>query len=167
MQNTTTASAPRALKLNVKRTCFIGFAFFGILLLWQVYDSWCPTFLTDICARRMYGLSSAALKASGENSKILNVQWIVGIIMACDNLAALILLPIFGSLSDRTHTAIGKRMPYILSGTLIAALAFPFIPNSVLISSGSGKAAKAPFRYFSIISDVSLTPFSAVKSARE
>ncbi|MCR5311691.1 MAG: MFS transporter [Lachnospiraceae bacterium] len=128
MQNTTTASAPRALKLNVKRTCFIGFAFFGILLLWQVYDSWCPTFLTDIFARRMYGLSSAALKASGESSKILNVQWIVGIIMACDNLAALILLPIFGSLSDRTHTAIGKRMPYILSGTLIAALAFPFIP---------------------------------------
>ena len=36
------------LKLNYKRTMLIGFAFFGILLLWQVYDSWCPTFLTDI-----------------------------------------------------------------------------------------------------------------------
>lgn len=116
------------LKLNVKRTCLIGFAFFGILLLWQVYDSWCPTFLTDIFARRMYGLSSAELKASGDAGEILNVQWLVGIIMACDNLAALILLPIFGSLSDRTHTSIGKRMPYILTGTLVAALAFPFIP---------------------------------------
>jgi len=115
------------LKLNYKRTFLIGFAFFGILLLWQVYDSWCPTFLTDIFARRMYGLSSAQLKA-GDPEKILNVQWIVGIIMACDNLAALILLPIFGNLSDRTKTPIGKRMPFILTGTLVSALAFPFIP---------------------------------------
>ena len=37
------------LKLNYKRTFLIGFAFFGILLLWQVYDSWCPTFLTGEC----------------------------------------------------------------------------------------------------------------------
>ncbi len=115
------------LHLNYRRTFLIGFAFFGILLLWQVYDSWCPTFLTDIFARRMYGLSSAQLKA-GDPEKILNVQWLVGIIMACDNLAALILLPIFGNLSDRTHTPIGKRMPYILTGTFVAAVAFPFIP---------------------------------------
>jgi len=120
-------AAPGGLKLNYKRTFLIGFAFFGILLLWQVYDSWCPTFLTDIFARRMYNLSSAELKA-GDPEKILNVQWIVGIIMACDNLAALILLPIFGNLSDKTKTPIGKRMPYILTGTLVAAVAFPFIP---------------------------------------
>ena len=101
------------LKLNKKRTFLIGFAFFGILLLWQVYDSWCPTFLTDIFAHKMYGLTSAALKESAPE-KILRVQWIVGIIMACDNLAALILLPIFGNLSDKTKTPIGKIMPYIL-----------------------------------------------------
>ena len=117
----------RALKLNYKRTFLIGFAFFGILLLWQVYDSWCPTFLTDIFANRMYGLTSAELKLS-DPSKILNVQWLVGIIMACDNLAALILLPIFGNLSDKTKTPIGKRMPFILTGTVVAAIAFPFIP---------------------------------------
>ena len=104
------------LKLNKKRTFLIGFAFFGILLLWQVYDSWCPTLLTEIIKTR--------LGATDE----LEIQWLVGIIMACDNLAALILLPIFGSLSDRTHTKIGKRMPYILVGTFVAALAFPFIP---------------------------------------
>ena len=115
------------LKLNYKRTFLIGFAFFGILLLWQVYDSWCPTFLTDIFARRMYGISSAELKA-GDPDKILNVQWLVGIIMACDNLAALILLPIFGNISDRTVTPIGKRMPFILVGTFVSAIAFPFIP---------------------------------------
>ncbi len=116
------------MKLNVKRTMKIGFAFFGILLLWQVYDSWCPTFLTDIFARKLYGLSSSALNASGQAEHILRVQWIVGIIMACDNLAALILLPIFGKLSDKTNTRIGKRMPYIAVGTIVSAIAFPFIP---------------------------------------
>ena len=122
------AAAPQAgLKLNYRRTFLIGFAFFGILLLWQVYDSWCPTFLTDIFARNFYGMSSAQLKA-GDPDKILNVQWIVGIIMACDNLAALIMLPIFGNLSDKTRSPIGKRMPYILVGTFVSAVAFPFIP---------------------------------------
>ena len=104
------------LKLNKKRTFLIGFAFFGILLLWQVYDSWCPTLLTEIIKNRL------------GTADELEVQWLVGIIMACDNLAALILLPIFGSLSDRTHTKIGKRMPYILVGTFVSAVAFPFIP---------------------------------------
>ena len=120
-------TANGGLKLNYKRTALIGFAFFGILLLWQVYDSWCPTFLTDIFARNIYEMTSAELKAS-DPDKILNVQWIVGIIMACDNLAALILLPIFGNLSDKTRTPIGKRMPYILVGTFVSAIAFPFIP---------------------------------------
>ena len=66
----------KTLKLNYKRTALIGFAFFGILLLWQVYDSWCPTFLTDIFARRMYDMSSAQLKSS-DPDKILNriVAW--------------------------------------------------------------------------------------------
>ena len=104
------------LKLNKKRTFLIGFAFFGILLLWQVYDSWCPTLLTEI------------IKTKLGTADELEVQWLVGIIMACDNLAALILLPIFGSLSDKTHTKIGKRMPYILVGTFVSAVAFPFIP---------------------------------------
>lgn len=127
MKNEKNPSLNSGLKLNYGRTSLIGFAFFGILLLWQVYDSWCPTFLTDIFARKMYGLSSAQLKA-GDPAKILNVQWIVGIIMACDNFAALLLLPLFGNLSDKTRTPIGKRMPYILVGTFVVAIAFPFIP---------------------------------------
>lgn len=104
------------LKLNYKRTFLIGFAFFGILLLWQVYDSWTPTFLTE--------LFKEAMGAKTEEE----VQYLVGIIMAMDNLAALIMLPVFGKLSDKTHTKIGKRMPYILVGTFICAIAFPFIP---------------------------------------
>ena len=128
------------LKLNYKRTALIGFAFFGILLLWQVYDSWCPTFLTDIFAHSFYDMTSAELKAS-DPGKILEVQWIVGIIMACDNLAALILLPIFGNLSDKTKTPIGKRMPYILVGTFVSAVAFTFIPLFFLFNNIVGMVA--------------------------
>lgn len=109
-------STPIVLRLSKKRTFTIGFAFFGILLLWQVYDSWCPTFLQELF-----------MKALG-TSDSLQVQYLVGIMMALDNLAALILMPIFGRLSDKTRTPLGKRMPYILVGTFVCAVAFPFIP---------------------------------------
>ena len=105
-----------AFKLNLKRTFLIGFAFFGILLLWQVYDSWCPPLLTELF-KNSFGVTDEK-----------QVQYLVGIMMAVDNLAALILLPIFGKLSDKTHTRIGKRMPYILVGTFVCAVAFPFMP---------------------------------------
>lgn len=115
MDNIEQSKTPE-LKLNMKRTFIIGFAFFGILLLWQVYDTWCTTFLTK--------LFKEALNASREE----DVSYLVGVVMALDNLAALIMLPIFGHLSDKTHTKIGKRMPYILIGTFACAIAFPFIP---------------------------------------
>lgn len=116
MDNSPSHDDQKPLRLNYKRTFLIGFAFFGILLLWQVYDSWTPTFLTE--------LFKEALNAKSEE----DVQYLVGVIMAMDNLAALIMLPIFGKLSDKTKTPIGKRMPYILVGTFACAIAFPFIP---------------------------------------
>ena len=132
----TSSNAP--LKLNMKRTMIIGFAFFGILLLWQVYDSWCPTLLTELFAKAMFPdpvTGYAAMRAINTKEAIAEcgrmteqVQYIVGVMMAIDNLAALILLPIFGRLSDKTHTKYGKRMPYIMIGTLVCAVAFPFIP---------------------------------------
>lgn len=111
-----TSTSAKPFKLNYKRTLLIGFAFFGILLLWQVYDSWCPTFLSELFMRSFH--------LNDEKQ----VQYLVGIMMAIDNVAALILLPIFGRLSDKTRTPIGKRMPYILVGTALCAITFPFIP---------------------------------------
>ena len=116
-------------KLNVKRTFIIGFAFFGILLLWQVYDSWCPTMLTELF-KKSFGVTDDQ-----------QVQYLVGVMMAIDNLAALILLPIFGTLSDKTHTKIGKRMPYILVGTFVCAVAFPFIPIFFHYNNAAGVIA--------------------------
>ena len=106
----------KEFKLNYKRTLIIGFAFFGILLLWQVYDTWCPPFLTQLF-----------MSALGTDDS-QQVQYIVGIVMAMDNVAALLVMPLFGRLSDKTHTRFGKRMPYILVGTMVCAIAFPFIP---------------------------------------
>ena len=114
------------LKLNIKRTMLIGFAFFGILLLWQVYDSWCPTFLTELFKGAFPGRTEE------------EVQYLVGVMMAIDNLAALILLPIFGRISDKTRTKIGKRMPFILVGTFVCSIAFPFIPVLFHLNSLAG-----------------------------
>lgn len=92
-------------KLNYKQTFFIGCAFFTIMLLWQVYNYMCPLFLEDL------GISDS----------------FKGLIMAADNIFALIMLPVFGSLSDKTKTKLGKRMPYIVIGTILASVTFPFI----------------------------------------
>ena len=101
------------LKLNTKRTLFIGFSFFTILMLWQVYNYYCPMFLEEL-------LNSTF--GSG------NYEYLIGIIMALDNILALFMLPIFGALSDKTKTKLGKRMPYIIVGTIVSLIAFPFIP---------------------------------------
>lgn len=92
-------------KLNYKRTFFIGCAFFTIMLLWQVYNYMCPLFLEDLGINDTYK----------------------GLIMAGDNIFALVMLPVFGTLSDKTKTKLGKRMPYIIAGTLLAAITFPFV----------------------------------------
>ncbi len=104
------------LKLNYKRTLIIGFAFFGILMLWQIYNTYCPVILTELLVRKM------------GNAEHNEVQWIVGIIMAVDNILALFMLPIFGALSDKTRSKYGKRMPYIFIGTILSAIALPLIP---------------------------------------
>ena len=89
------------LKLNYKRTIFVGFAFFLISLFWQAYDSIIPKILTD-----KFGMS----------------QFWSGVIMAFDNIIALFLLPLFGTLSDRCKSKRGRRTPFILIGTIIAAV---------------------------------------------
>jgi len=91
------------MKLNNKRTILIGFAFMSICAFWQVYDNIIPLIL-----EKSFGLSSA----------------VTGAIMGIDNVLALFMLPLFGWLSDRTNTRIGRRMPYIVFGTLVAAVGF-------------------------------------------
>ena len=91
------------MKLNYKRTVFVGFAFFLICAFWQAYDNTIPLILTN-----KFGLSQTAS----------------GVVMALDNILALFLLPLFGALSDKCRHRLGRRTPFILVGTIIAALAF-------------------------------------------
>lgn len=95
------------MKLNVKRTVFTGFAFLAISAFWQIYDGIIPKMLTNTFAL-------------GET--------LTGAIMAIDNVLALFLLPLFGALSDRTKTRIGKRMPFILCGSFVSIVALLLIP---------------------------------------
>lgn len=95
------------MKLNNTRTILVGLAFLSICAFWQMYDSIVPLILT--------------------NTFHLN-ETLSGAIMAADNVLALFLLPIFGGISDRTHTGIGKRMPFILFGTGCAIVLMNFLP---------------------------------------
>ena len=95
------------LKLNNKRTILVGLAFLSISAFWQMYDSVMTLILTGTFQ--------------------LN-ETVSGAIMAADNVLALFLLPLFGAISDRTETRIGRRMPFILGGTAAAAVLMNLLP---------------------------------------
>ena len=95
------------MKLNYKRTVCVGFAFFLICAFWQAYDNSIPMLLTH---------------------KFHMSQTISGMIMALDNILALFMLPVFGMISDRTRSRWGRRTPFIMYGTLAAAVFFVLLP---------------------------------------
>ncbi|MBQ6816436.1 MAG: MFS transporter [Clostridia bacterium] len=109
------------MKLNKKNTILIGFAFLSICAFWQMYDGLIPKILKE----------TFALPES-----------VSGYIMAADNVLALFLLPIFGGLSDRSKSKLGRRRPYILVGT-IAAVSFmmllPVLDNSYFAVPATAK----------------------------
>ena len=91
------------MKLNYKRTCLVGMAFFLITAFWQAYDAIVPLILTN-----HFGLP----------------QGVSGAVMSLDNVLAVFLLPLFGALSDRVKTPWGKRTPFVALGTVAAVVAF-------------------------------------------
>lgn len=89
------------MKLSYKKVILCGFAFFLITAFWQAYDATIPVILTN-----KFGMSQT---------------W-SGVIMALDNILALFLLPLFGSISDKHKGKHGKRTPFIVVGTILAAV---------------------------------------------
>lgn len=111
------------MKLDTKRTVLVGFAFLSICAFWQMYDNLVPLILT--------------------NTFHLN-ETISGAIMAADNVMALFLLPLFGGLSDRCTSRLGRRRPFILFCTLAAIclmLLLPLFADSYHAAPGGGKIA--------------------------
>ncbi|MBO4346949.1 MAG: MFS transporter [Lachnospiraceae bacterium] len=133
------------MKLNYKRTILTGLAFMSITSFWSMYDAVQPLIL--------------------KNSFHMNEVW-NGVVMAMDNVFALILLPLFGIWSDRTNTRFGKRMPFIAVGTLIAAFAMffmPFFDNSrnlvmFLVSTGIVLLAMSFYRTPAVALMPDITP---------
>jgi len=111
------------MKLNNKRTILVGLAFLSICAFWQMYDSIVPLILT---------------KTFHMN------ETFSGAIMAADNILALFLLPFFGSVSDKSHSKLGKRMPFILFGTgcaIILMNILPLLDNSYAAQPSGFKTA--------------------------
>ncbi|MFN3691377.1 MAG: SLC45 family MFS transporter [Fervidobacterium sp.] len=96
---------------NFKNLLLLGFGFFGISLVWPLYNSYVPIFLKD------FSLSSTA----------------IGFVMTIDNIFAIFMLPLLGVLSDQTRTRFGRRMPYIMIGAPLAALTFSLIPVTRIV----------------------------------
>ena len=97
----------KEMKLNYKRTLLVGFAFLSICAFWQLYDNVIPLILKN----------TFQMKDS-----------LVGVVMAMDNVLALFLLPFFGKLSDKCHTKLGRRTPFILGGTAAAVILMNILP---------------------------------------
>ena len=114
------------MKLNYKRTLLVGLAFLSISAFWQMYDNIVPLLL-----KTTFGMDES----------------LAGTIMAADNILALFLLPLFGGLSDKVNTKIGRRTPFILAGTAVAVILMNILP----ILDNSYAAEAAPFKFISFV----------------
>jgi MFS family permease len=85
----------------------LGFGFFGISLIWPIFNNFVPVFLKDD-----FGLSAT----------------LIGFIMTWDNYVNMFVQPVVGERSDRTRTRLGKRKPWMLAGAPLAALFFVTVP---------------------------------------
>ncbi|MCF6278616.1 MAG: MFS transporter [Anaerolineales bacterium] len=95
------------MKFKYGKIFLLGFGFFGVSVVWGVYNAFVPIFLSE-----KFNLAPA---------------WI-GFFMTLDNIAALFIQPTVGAWSDRVRTKIGRRLPFILIGAPVSALAFGWIP---------------------------------------
>ncbi len=100
------------MKFNYGKIFLLGFGFFGTSVIWSVYNAFVPIFLAN-----KFGLSAG----------------LIGFFMTLDNIAALFIQPPVGAWSDRLRTPIGRRMPFILVGAPISALAFGLIPVAAVL----------------------------------
>jgi maltose/moltooligosaccharide transporter len=99
-------------RFNYGKIFLLGFGFFGVSVIWTVYNAFVPLFLAN-----KFGLTAG---------------WI-GFFMTLDNIAAIFIQPPVGAWSDRLRTRIGRRMPFILIGAPIGALAFGIIPVAAVL----------------------------------
>ena len=96
-----------ATRLNYGKTFLLGFGFFGVSVIWGVYNAFVPIFLSE--------------------KFNLDIRWIA-FFMTLDNIAALFIQPPIGAWSDKLRSPLGRRIPFIIIGAPITAVAFGIIP---------------------------------------
>ncbi len=134
------------MKLNIAKTLAISLAFFTISLAWTLYNTFVPIFLIG----------------NEQIPGIIKSSTVLGFIMTLDNVFGLIFQPYFGSLSDRTNTKLGRRMPFIIIGLPLAAVFFMMIP----FYSKFGSIFKFDFRLiFLMLSVIGMNFFMSVYRA--
>jgi Na+/melibiose symporter-like transporter len=101
-----------ATRLNYSRIFLLGFGFFGISVVWGVYNAFVPIFLSE--------------------KFDLDIR-IVAFFMTLDNIAALFIQPAVGAWSDKLRSPMGRRIPFIVIGAPITAVAFGLIPLAALL----------------------------------
>ncbi len=99
-------------RLNYGKTFLLGFGFFGVSVIWGVYNAFVPIFLAN-----KFHVSAG----------------VIGFFMTLDNIAALFIQPPVGAWSDRVRTPLGRRIPFILVGAPISAIAFGLIPIAAVL----------------------------------
>ena len=99
-------------RLNYGKTFLLGFGFFGVSVIWGVYNAFVPIFLSE-----KFDVAPA----------------LIGFFMTLDNIAALFIQPPVGAWSDRLRTPLGRRIPFIIIGAPLTALAFGLIPIASII----------------------------------
>lgn len=95
------------MKLDIKKTFLLGLGFFSVSLVWPLYNVYVPIFLRDF----------------------LDSQFLINVVMTLDNILAVSMIPFIASMSDRTHTRFGRRMPYLMVGIPLSAIAFVILPH--------------------------------------
>ena len=88
------------------KTFVLGLGFFGISIIWPLFNSLIPPMLEDL------GLSAVA----------------VGFILTWDNIINMFFQPWIGSQSDHTRSRFGRRKPWLMLGAPLAAVFFCLVP---------------------------------------
>lgn len=132
-------------KLDYKKTILIGFGFMATSIAWAIYDPYVTKILNRLLTESplITSWSNALIErfpdlvrfaqAQGESVEMAGggftlVPLFIGVIMTFDNLFGVIFQPAFGKLSDRCHSRLGKRRPFIVSCAPISAVLFFLIP---------------------------------------
>ena len=139
-------------KLHRPRTILTGFGFLASSIAWAIYDPYITKILErllnasatvtqwSIKLNEMFPVLARFAETQGQDVNVAGggitlVPFFIGIIMTFDNIFGVIFQPTFGKLSDRCHSKLGKRRPFIVFGAPVSAFLFAVIPFVALQGS--------------------------------